>query len=655
MSAMLIVAGAVVAAVSGVPALLFPRGSRGGALSSTILLMIGAAIGAVGALIGLAGHESTVSAPWSVPGGALNIRVDALSAFFVAPVFLIAGAGALFGERYWPASRERAAYVRAFYGILAGALAIVMTAANTILFLAAWEIVALASFFLVATEGEERAARDAAWLYLAASHVATLSLFGLFAVLHAITGTWTFTALSSALGSSALSVIFWLAVVGFGIKAGLMPLHVWLPSAHAAAPSHVSAMMSGVVIKMGIYGLVRVLSLFSAPPPWFGETLLIAGVVSSILGVAFALAQHDLKRLLAYHSIENIGIIVTGLGVGLLARAHGHPAIALLGFGGALLHVWNHGLFKSLLFLGGGAAVHSMHTREIDRMGGLARRMPWSAAAFLVGAVAICGLPPLNGFVSEWLLYMGSFAGMQRQAPGAWTLLVVLVAPALAVTGALALACFVKAFGAVFLGSPRTEAASAAEEVPPSMRIAMAPLAIACMVIGIVPTIVAPALARAVVVAGGARLGNGSDVLAKSLVPLQTIAIVITALLIVAIAAVRLVVGNAPKRKTWDCGYAVPTPRMQYTSSSFARTLVAFFRWVMPAVVNAPRRFSLFPLHAEFETHMPDTVLDRGLMPSLRLAKRSIGFVRYIQNGRVQLYLLYVAATLVLLLVWSSR
>lgn len=652
MSAVLIVAAAVVAAMSGLPALLLPRGSRAASLTSTILLIIAATIGEAGAVLGLAGGRSIVSAPWSVPGGALLIRVDALSAFFVAPVFLIAGAGALFGERYWPATRERAAYVRTFYGILTAALAIVMTAANTILFLAAWEIVALASFFLVATEGEERASRDAAWLYLAASHVATLSLFGLFTLLHTVTGTWTFKLLRTTHESSALTAIFWLAITGFGIKAGLMPFHIWLPGAHAAAPSHVSSMMSGVVIKMGIYGLVRVLSLFSAPPAWFGETLLIAGIVSSILGVAFALAQHDLKRLLAYHSIENIGIIVTGLGVGLLARAHGHPTIALLGFAGALLHVWNHGLFKSLLFLGGGAAVHSVHTREIDRMGGLARRMPWSAAAFVIGAVAICGLPPLNGFVSEWLLYMGSFTGMQRQATGGWMLLVVLVAPALAVTGALALACFVKAFGTVFLGSPRSDAASSADEVPVSMRIAMAPLAMACAVIGIVPVVIAPALTRAVAVAGNARVPN---TLLASLAPVQTIAIAIAIVLIVAIVAVKLLVGAAPRRNTWDCGYASPTARMQYTSSSFARTLVAFFRWVMPPVVHAPRRFSLFPAHAEFESHMPDTVLDRGVLPALSGTKHAIGFVRYFQNGRIQLYLLYVAATLVLLLVWSSR
>lgn len=651
MSAALITAAAVLCAISGLPALAAPRESRAACRISTALLMIGGAIGLTGAGLGLGGAVTTLSAPWAIPGGALRIRVDALSAFFAAPVFLLAAVGALYGEGYWPANRPRAGYVRFFYGMVAGGLAIVMTAQNLLLFLMAWEVVAVSSYFVVVTIDDDEAVRNAAWLYLIASHVSTLVLFALVGVLHATTGSWDFVALPAGTALTAAGhAICWLALVGFGIKAGLMPFHVWLPGAHAGAPSHVSAIMSGVVIKMGVYGIVRVLMLFEVPPGWFGGTLLAFGLVSSIFGVAFALAQHDLKRLLAYHSIENIGIIVTGLGIGAVAQSHGYPTIAFLGYAGALLHVWNHSLFKALLFFGAGSAVHSADTREIDRMGGLARRMPWTAAAFLTGAVAICGLPPLNGFVSEWLLYLGSFTSVQRVEGGWVSPALAAVTPALALTGALALACFVKAFGAVFLGEPRSAAASRAHEAPRSMRWAMLPLALGCFAIGLLPRIIARVVDRAVFAASGLH-----GTIATALAPVQTIAIVLALAVVAAVVLLKLRVGNAPRNLTWDCGYAAPTPRMQVTSSSFARGLVAFFAWAMPPVVHEPRRLALFPTQATLATHVPDTVLDRLLIPVSDRIRRTLMIARHIQSGRMQTYLLYIGATLLILLFWSAQ
>ncbi len=650
MSATLVLAGVVLCIVSGLPAL---AGRRAMILTAP-LIIAGAIAGLAGCAIGLVGASVDVILPWHVPGGAFQIRVDALASFFAAPVFLLAGAGGLYAERYWPAARGRASFVRVFFGVMTGALGLMIVAANTILFIAAWEIVAVTAFLLVATEHEQPETRRAAWIYLAASHVATLALFAVVALLHTLTGTWAFAALPA--GSGALPAgraLLWMALIAFGIKAGLMPFHIWLPGAHAAAPSHVSAVMSGVVIKMGIYGLVRVLSLFDAVPSAFSVTLLLAGIASSIFGVAFALAQHDLKRLLAYHSIENIGIIVTGLGIGLVAQAHRMPAIALLGYAGALLHVWNHSLFKSLLFLSGGAAIHAAHTREIDRMGGLARMMPATAAAFLVGAAAITGLPPLNGFVSEWLLYVAGFTSITRSGSAAATLLLIVVVPALAMTGALALACFVKVFGAVFLGSPRTPEIAAAHEVPRSMRLAMAPLLLGCLVIGLVPASLAPLLERVVRIAAP-RLKHVVN-LVELLQPIQTAALIVAAVCGVAILLLLMATRNARRVLTWDCGYSEPTPRMQYTSSSFARGLVAFFAWALPPEVHAPRLFPLFPSSAAFESHVPDTVLDRALLPALRRGQWLLGFARYIQNGRVQIYLLYIGVTLVALLAWSAR
>jgi hydrogenase-4 component B len=650
LSAILVVVGAALCVISGLPALAGSRAAR----ATPVLLVAGALAGLTGSAIGLVTGPTVFGLPWRVPGGAFLIRVDALSAFFAAPVFLLAGAGALYAQRYWPTTRMRSAYVRAFFGLLTGALALVMTAGNTIFFLAAWEVVAGASFFLIATEHEQAQTRSAGWIFLAASHVATLALFAIVAILHGLTRTWAFAPLPA--GAAALpagSAVLWLALVAFGIKAGLMPFHVWLPGAHAAAPSHVSAVLSGVVIKMGIYGLVRVLSLFDAVPATFGATLLLAGIGSSVLGVAFALAQHDLKRLLAYHSIENIGIIVTGLGIGVLAQARGEPLLALLGYAGALLHVWNHSLFKSLLFFSAGAAIHSVHTREIDRMGGLAKRMPWTAAAFATGAVAIAGLPPLNGFVSEWLLYYAGFTSITSSAPGGPALLVLLVVPALALTGALALACFVKAFGAVFLGSPRTSAAENAREAPRSMLLAMVPLVLGCAAIGLLPATLAPILGPAV---HGAAPGiEPAGKIVALLRPIQTAAAVLAA--IAAAAALMLFASarRAVSAVTWDCAYGAPTSRMQYTGSSLARGFLGFFAWAMRPIVHAPRTWTLFPSAAKFETHVPDTALDWVLLPAMRAGQRLLRLARYLQRGRMQLYLLYLGATLVALLAWSAR
>lgn len=650
MSAILVLAGAIVCIASGLPSLAGRRWSA----ATTPLILAGAATGFAGAALGLFARTSELALPWQVPGGAVALRVDALSAFFAAPVFLLAGTGGLYASRYWPATRPRAGSVRAFFGLMTGALALVLCAANTILFLGAWEIVAVASFFLIATDHEQAESRNAAWIYVAASHVATLALFAIMALLHALTRTWSFAPLPSGAGASPEGkALFWLAFLAFGIKSGLMPLHIWLPGAHAAAPSHVSSVMSGVAIKMGIYGLVRVLSLFDAVPSAFGTILLAAGIVSSIFGVAFALAQHDLKRLLAYHSIENIGIIVTGLGIGVLAQAHGHPLIALLGYAGALLHVWNHGLFKALLFLSAGAAIHAAHTREIDRMGGLARRMPWTAAAFLIGAAAITGLPPLNGFVSEWLLYVAGLTSITDIQHGGRGLVLILVVPALALTGALALACFVKAFGAAFLGAPRSGAAADAQEVPVAMRMAMLPLVLGCAAIGILPALFAPILERAV--HGAAPRLAFPDTMTALLRPIQTSALIVLAVLVVAVLTLLAATRRAATAVTWDCGYAAPTARMQYTASSVARGLVGFFSWALPPVVHAPRALPLFPTAAAFESHVPDTVLDRAVLPALRGARWALGLARFIQHGRMQLYLVYLGVTLVVLLAWSAR
>jgi len=517
---------------------------------------------------------------------------------------------------------------------------------------------ALSAFFLMGAEDARPETRRASLVYLIATHVGTLTLFATFALWRRVTGSFAlFPIAAGSLGAGAMTAIFLLALLGFGLKAGLMPLHFWLPGAHANAASQVSAILSGVVLKMGVYGLLRVLLLLEDPPAAWGGFLLILGSVSAILGVAFAIGQHDLKRLLAYHSVENIGIIFMGLGVAMLGRSSGNAALLVLGLSGCLLHVWNHSLFKSLLFLGAGSVLHCAHTREIDKLGGLAKRMPYTAAGFLVGAVAISGLPPLNGFVSELLVYLGLFGSLSMHGTG--YILSAMAAPVLATTGALALACFVKVYGTAFLGLPRSGAAERAHEAPPSMLIPMAILAAACAFIGLAPGLVAPILDAVVAPwAGGASAASGAATGAAlprlaSLAPLGVIGSISLALaLAVALLVLvsRLLARSRPVPGTWDCGYAKPTARMQYSASSFARSIVGLFSWALHPRERKPRIEGDFPRPSEMESHVDDPVLDRRIVPAFHgFEKASLWFHRF-QQGLTQSYILAIlVATLILL------
>ena len=394
--------------------------------------------------------------PWALPWGRFLVAVDGISAAFLFPTLLVPALAGIYGVGYWSqqAHPESAARVRVFLGLLAGAMTTLLIARDAVLFLMAFEVMTLSAFFLVTTEDGRSEVREAGWVYLAASHTSFVTLLAMFAALHALTGSFELTAVApGSIGLGARSVLFLLALAGFGIKAGVMPFHVWLPPAHASAPSHVSAIMSGVLIKMGIYGIVRVLELLPEPPVAWGVLLLVLGAASGIGGVAFAIAQHDIKRLLAYHSIENIGIIVMGIGLAVVGRATPRRCSVVLGLGRRCSTSGTTPSSRRCSSCRAGSVIHATHTREIDHLGGLGRAMPWTSALFMVGAVAICGLPPLNGFVSELLVYLGAFESLKVQG----VRLGALVAPALAVIGALACACFVKVIGSVFLGMPRDD------------------------------------------------------------------------------------------------------------------------------------------------------------------------------------------------------
>lgn len=622
-------------------------GARRSARLWLVGLLSGSGLGLAAALSVLAG-----AGPWdwrpefAVGGEAVHLRLDSLGAFFLALLSVLAGAGGAFGHGYWPASvhPRSAPQGRVAWLTLVLCMGTVLVTSNGLHFLIVWELFTLSAYFLITAERHRPEVRRAGWLYLAASHAGALCLFAFFAALAARTGSWD---LGPRPDQPELAPLFWLALAGFGIKAGLFPLHIWLPSAHANAPSHVSAMLSGMALKMGIYGLVRFTGWLPLPSA-AGWVLLGLGLVSAVLGVAFALGQHDLKRLLAYHSVENIGIILMGLGFAIVARSLGSPVWGQLAFAGGLLHVWNHGLFKALLFLGAGAVVHATGTRTMSRLGGLWRQMPWTTAAFGLGSVAIVGLPPLNGFVSEWLVYLSFFDALSSRGPAA-----VAAAPAamlLGLTGALALACFVKVCGVVFLGLPRSAAAAGAREVGRSLRWPMGVLAGACLIIGLAPALCWPALARA------AGQWNPAWQDLPQTAPLSPLGIAHAALAVV-LAITAIVVlrgirrGTVRRAVTWDCGYVRPAPRMQYTAGSFAAILTEWFAWILRPERHGHGPDGHFPTRSAWSSHTPETVLERVILPLAAVIMAASNAVRRLQHGRLQAYLLYLVLGLAALAV----
>jgi hydrogenase-4 component B len=658
MSESLVLWGIVIAGSSGIPGLLVGRTSMIGQWVTTLLAVFGAGLGLGGVgWFWATGDSQPIVRPWLIPGGEFSVALDGLSAIFLLPIFLISLLGNVYGLGYWRQTEhpQNGRKLRLFYGTLTAGMALLVIARNGILFLFGWEIMALSAFFLVSTEDHEKEVREAGWLYLVAAHTATLCLFALFALLRAASGSFALVPLNQdSLTPGLAMAIFILALVGFGLKAGIMPLHIWLPSAHAAAPSHVSAIMSGVLIKMGIYGLMRVTSLLPNPPLEWGGVVLGLGVVSGVLGVAFAIGQHDLKRLLAYHSIENIGIIVMGLGLALMGRSLGREDWIILGLGGSLLHVWNHAIFKALLFLSAGSVIHTTHTRQIDHLGGLAKGMRWTALCFLVGAVAICGLPPLNGFVSEFLIYLGLF-GTLGDGRSSSLAAAAFAAPALALIGALALACFVKVYGAVFLGTARSDHARHAHESPPAMLGPMGVLVACSFLIGLAPLLVAPIVGQGISAWAPGLKDAGPRLVA--LAPLGWITAMSLGLL-AALLAVGVVLwlllrhSVVAKGATWGCGYVAPTPRMQYTSSSFAQILVGLFGWALRPRTRKPRNLPLFPQKTAFHSEVPDTVLDEAVLPAFRFGGWLFSWSRVFQQGSIQAYLLYIFIALIALLLW---
>ena len=620
-----------------------------------VLMLAGAVTGLSQAVVVLrGGPDISAGLPGTLPGGAWDFGLDPLSAWFLLPVLGVGACAGVFGIGYLGSERghRSVAANHALFALLLVGLTGVVTAQAVVPFLASWEVMALCAYLLVMFEHEQAEVRRAGLIYIVLTHLSTLALIGMFAALSANATGRSFTELGLANQSpgTARTVALGLALVGFGIKAGAVPLHFWLPGAHAAAPSHVSAVLSGVMLKVGIYGLVRVLFLVGGAPAWFGWTLFGLGLLSGVLGVLWALAQHELKRLLAYHSVENIGIILLGLGVGVLGVAYGEPGVALLGFTGALLHTLNHALFKGLLFLGAGAVLRATGTRMIDQLGGLGRELPWTAVAFGVGSVAIVGLPPLNGFVSEWTVFQGLLAaGASRES----LRYAVVGAAGLGLIGALALACFTKLDGTLFLGRLRSATARPhpVRDPGPIMLGPMLTLAGLCVGIGLLPVVV---LRPARQIAVGLVTGlDGRDLADAAWIADAARVTVLGVGLLAVIAGLLLLrrrlpaSGAARLAPTWGCAAAASTSRMQYTASSYAAPLLAAFGPL--AGVHVSRTAD------SFHSSAADPVQDGVVLPAWRMLGLTSVLLRGMQGGRLRWYLLSVIFTLVVLLFYLTN
>jgi hydrogenase-4 component B len=625
-----------------------------------LAVLVSAGFAALG-VHGLLGGGWTLAVPWLLPLGGLELAMDRLAGLFVTVVALTALPVSLYAIDYDRGARSG----RGAYLAFLGTMALVPLAANAVTFLVLWELMSLASWLLVA---REREASGAAWVYAVMTHAGFACLLVGMLLLGALTGSLSFAdwrAAAPGLDPLARSVVFVLLGLGFAGKAGVIPLHVWLPLAHPAAPSHVSALMSGVMVKLGIYGLLRIgLDWLGVGPPWWGVVVLVVGTFSAVIGVLYALVDHDLKRLLAFHTIENVGIILIGLGAALVFRPVGAGELAALALVAALYHTVNHAAFKALLFLGAGSVLHATGTRNMEEMGGLVKRMPWTAACFLVGSIAIAGLPPLNGFVSEWLTFQALLQNLTVARP-ALNLVFALALAGLALTAGLAAACFVKAFGISFLALPRSEHAEHAHEAPATMRVAMVALAAACAGLGVGATLVVPVFAAVaaeltrgvpvpIAVFGGVTVHVSGDFASVSTL---TVAAALAAALLVLVAGLRLVASPGRPRvaATWGCGRILQTARMEYTatafSSPFKRIFDFFYRPRKRLDIDLHPESRFFVRSIAYESPTRSIFDDWLYAPLMAVLRRTTVRAHALQSGSANLYLAYILAALVVMLV----
>ena len=650
--------------VIGLIGIAFPRNFR---LISRILFPFGAALAltlAILAINGVVGGPQTLILPLGLPDLPFHLRLDALSSFFLFLLGATAAGISIYAAGYFRPTEDQSNTALGLHCLLYHAflasMAFVLLADDGYAFMVAWESMALSSFFLVTAEHRHSEIRQAGFLYLLIAHIGAIGILLSFGIMAGTTGDYTFDAMRDVTQTGIWpTVAFLLALFGFGAKAGLLPLHVWLPEAHPAAPSPVSAMMSGVMLKTAIYGLMRVsFDLLHGEVWWWGVLMLILGVGTALFGVIFATIQSDMKRLLAYSSIENIGLIFVGFGLALIFKSFMLPGLAALALTAALYHCLNHAAFKSLLFLCTGSVLHATRERNLGKLGGLIHRMPWVAWLALIGALASAGLPPLNGFISEWLL-LQSFLFTPGLPQGYLNMMLPVTAAAVALVAALAGFAMVKFFGIIFLGQPREESLAHAHDAGTLERIGLLWLAGGCVLLGLLPNVIINLLDPVTRL----LVGNGLGYTANShgwwlLAPISEDRASYSAAIFFGSIAVlvplvywtvhRYYHGRMKRVPAWDCGYPMQTSRMQDTAEGFGQPIRRIFSPFLHRTREHPSPFDAKP---RYRSIVEDPFWYWLYVPIVRLVERGTRIVAYLQQGRIAIYLLYSLATLITLLV----
>ncbi len=587
----------------------------------------------------------------SLVTGPVNLRIDALSGWFILIINFIFVTGSFYGLFYMKAYQKQKNNLTLHsivFVLLHTALISLCTIQNSLVFLIAWEIMALSAFIAVIFEHGKMATLRAGMNYLIHSHVSILFLMFGFIWVALKTGSYDFNSITTytSQNSGATGLVLFLCFfIGFGIKAGFVPFHTWLPYAHPAAPAHVSGVMSGVMIKIGIFGIFRMITLIKADYYTVGLVIITFSVISGLYGVMLAIMQHNLKKLLAYHSIENIGIIGMGIGIGCIGLGTGNYLLASLGFAGGLLHTLNHSLFKSLLFFTAGNVYLATHTVHIDHLGGLIKKMPQTALLFLIAAIAISGIPPFNGFISEFIIYSGFYYWMQGSLIGPLMTIIFSVL-ALVLIGGLALLCFTKAFGIVFLGNPRQKFDHEVKEVPFLQLLPLYLIAFLIVFIGVFPQIFMHALSQPVNLLAGFPAISDMPFPEKTTELLLPVTWGTWIFILISLAVFgfrKLVTQNrkASVEPTWGCGYIAPTVKLQYTAGSFVRPYSKLFRPFLLSHKTQKEVEGIFPSGGSYETHSYDRI-EKYLVDSLIAVYKSLlGRFLFLQNGKLQFYILY--------------
>lgn len=634
--------------------------------------IIGPAAAAIACVIGLHGIFSsgwtsmeTFLLPWGLPFGAFAVGLDPLTRLFLLPVFLLGLTCALSGSislRNSDPSEHNLGAHWLFYLVLLLGMTCVMTARDALFFILSWELMSLSPFFLIDFNDRDRLVQDASWVYLVAAHLGAVLLIAFFALLWQQSGSTLFSAMASR-EPAHVTVLFLLSLLGFGAKAGLAPVHVWLPEAHPAAPSHVSALLSGAMLNAGLYGIIRSFDFFGPVqnfPAWWGWLLVGAGICTGLMGILKALGQTNLKRLLAYSSVENMGLMVMGAGIGLVGVHENNAWIAALGFSGCLFHTLNHSAFKGLLFLCAGEVLHSVGTVKMTSLGGLQKKMPLLGILFALGAASIACLPPFNGFAGEFVMAMSLVQGLSLSGIELKIAMLACLTGLMLISG-ISAAVYIKAYGITFLGQPRSHFAEE-PHVPENRHLL--PLFIpasACVLGGlgakwafqmVQPTIAfIPVMHDTLLVSSEIAISSTCDHLGS--LSLFGIAGVLVTLGIVLLRKALLARNGVKHAPTWGCGYQYGSSRIQYTPASFVEPASRIFGSVMGTTARRHKDDQYFPSHASLSVKAPDVVRLKVYAPLFEFIERGCNSLKIIQNGLVNMYILYILITLVVLLIWG--